>query len=54
LGRVGCGEDIVAPWWAHGISRTMISLLPGFLLDSSLISIGTKQKAEADKKIKGT
>lgn len=39
LGRIGCGEHVVVPYWPHGLQFEATKLLPGFLLEKMLVSL---------------
>jgi len=39
LGRIGCGEHVVVPYWPHAVQFEATKLLPGFLLERMLVSL---------------
>lgn len=51
LGKVGCGEDVVAAWWTHGISWWGMGLLPAWAFDRALVMgvAGAKKAIERAK-----
>lgn len=33
LGMVGCGEEVVAPWWSHDLMWRAMEVCPAWLMD---------------------
>lgn len=47
LERVGCGVDVVAPWWTHGLTWGCLDFLPAWVFDRAVVygAISSKEKA---------
>lgn len=47
--RVGCGWEVVAPWWPQGLSWAVMDWLPAWAVDRALVSAMKRTRKELAK-----
>ncbi|KAF8855588.1 NAD(P)-binding protein [Acephala macrosclerotiorum] len=52
LGMVGCGKEVVAPWWTHALMWEMLKAFPAWVLDLALVK-GTEQVMKDQPELSG-
>ncbi|CZR54188.1 uncharacterized protein PAC_04071 [Phialocephala subalpina] len=52
LGMVGCGEEVVAPWWSHALLWEGLKSFPTWVLDIALVK-GTRQAMTDQPELSG-
>jgi 17beta-estradiol 17-dehydrogenase / very-long-chain 3-oxoacyl-CoA reductase len=52
LNRVGCGKSVVYGYWAHALQAEMLTALPKWIIDMTVISVAKQEKVREEQSMK--